>query len=197
VRVAKQAFEQAEREYEPWCDAALKKMLDSCGCDSVEAARAGKEPPRSLEDRYREQCRKKRAKINELESAWLEAERQLEEGSQRGIAQMCERLTKENGELQDELILLQRENARLREENRWLLRTREEEDAACKRVDLEHTLEWAEIYLRGEQPGAVEESVGEEWDEALAARAQAEMIAASKARCQSEQGRMMRAMGRC
>ena len=84
----------------------------------------------------------------------------------------------------------------MQEKNESLLRTRHEEDAACEQEELDAEIEWAERWLRGEQPEGVEsgaESGDEEWDEA---RGEAEMIAASRVRCQGEQERALQAMSR-
>ena len=55
------------------CDAALNRLLESCGWGEKKDGRYD-EPPPSLMARFDESCRAKRAKLSKLEHAWHKAE---------------------------------------------------------------------------------------------------------------------------
>jgi len=196
VEAAKKVWLEAERACGPWYDAAFQKLLENHGCTDELDPHLLKFPPRSLLARLEQQRHKRWRKIAGLKSAWLDAAVKYDEDYKQDLERTCKRLRKENADLRADVTLLQRQRARLQEENNRLLHTRHEEDAACEREELDYEIEWAERWLRGERSGVMEsrvESGDEEWDQA---RGEAEMIAASRARCQGEQGRAMRAMTR-
>ena len=196
VEAAKKVWLEAERACGPWYDAAFQKLLENHGCTDELDPHLLKFPPRSLLARLEQQRHKRWKKIRDLKSAWLDAAVKYDEDYKHDLECTCKRLRKENSDLRADVTLLQRQRARLQEQNESLLRTRHEEDAACEREELDGEIEWAERWLRGERPEVMQsrvESGDEEWDEA---RGEAEMIAASRVRCQGEQELALRAMSR-
>ena len=112
VQAAYRAWEQAEDDFDPWCEGATRAMLDAAGCTFENMSEHGKWPAPSLEARLNERCRKKRANIEELWDAYIEAAEKFDEMQLRERY----RIAQENHDMHMKLMKLEVENARLRTE---------------------------------------------------------------------------------